>query len=558
MKIKIVLKLFTKVFKFFLRYYHSLSFKLFLVLLLMIILFLGLYSTIFSAFQKNILEDTVRLSAYRISDVVKNSLYRLMLINEREELYHTIQILGNEPGMESIRIYNKKGEIKFSTKENETAQIVDMKAEACYECHAADKPIQSLPMQEKTRIYHAKDGRRILGIINPIRNKPECSNAVCHAHQPNKTILGVLDVQMSLNELDKAVNKANSLIYIIFIGFIFIALIFIIMVVYTIIYKPIRYLEIGTATLAEGKLEHRIQMRRKDELGMLAQSFNNMAASLKKAYNELKNWSNLLEKRVEEKTAELEQIHQEMLQVEKMASLGKMAASVAHELNNPLAGIVTYTKLLIKKVKNIVVEDPEKDKILKELDLIRSESMRCGNIVRNLLTFARGNSANFQQCALKEIIERALIIVRHHLELKKIEAVSHIDIHPEMIDCDPDQLLQGFVALLINAVEAMPEGGHLELTAQNSQRNPKRVLIQIHDTGVGILDELKDKIIEPFFSTKKDKNGVGLGLAVVYGIIQRHNGKIWFKSDPGKGTTFFIELPFNQLKLEEKDFNKDN
>ncbi len=548
----------TKVFKFFLRYYHSLGFKLFLVLLLMIIIFLGLYSTIFSAFQKNILEDTVRLSAYRISDVVKKSLYRLMLINEREELYRTIQILGSEPGMESIRIYNKKGEIKFSTKENETAQIVDMKAEACYDCHAADKPIQSLPMQEKTRIYHAADGRRILGIINPIRNEPECSNAVCHAHQPNKTILGVLDVQMSLNELDKAVNKANSLIYIIFSGFIFIALIFIIIVVYTIIYKPIRYLEIGTATLAEGKLEHRIQMQRKDELGMLAQSFNNMASSLKKAYTELKDWSNLLEKRVEEKTAEVERIHQEMLQVEKMASLGKMAASVAHELNNPLAGIVTYTKLLIKKVKNILVEDPEKNKILRELDLIRSESMRCGNIVRNLLTFARGNSSNFQQYALKEIIERALIIVRHHLELKKIEAVSHIDIQPEIIDCDPDQLLQGFVALLINAVEAMPDGGHLELTAQNSQRNPNRVLVQIHDTGVGILDELKDKIIEPFFSTKKDKNGVGLGLAVVYGIIQRHSGKIWFKSEPSKGTTFFIELPFKQPKVEEKGSNKDN
>lgn len=558
MRTNIILKLFTKVFKFFLRYYHSLSFKLFLVLLLMIILFLGLYSTIFSAFQKNILEDTVRLSAYRISDVVKKSLYRLMLINEREELYQTIQILGSEPGMESIRIYNKKGEIKFSTKENETAQIVDMKAEACYECHAADKPIQSLPMQEKARIYHAADGRRILGIINPIRNEPECSNAVCHAHQPDKTILGVLDVQMSLNELDKAVNKANSLIYVIFSGFIFIALIFIIIVVYTIIYKPIRYLEIGTTTLAEGKLEHRIQMQRKDELGMLAQSFNNMAASLKKAYTELKDWSNLLEKRVEEKTVEVERIHQEMLQVEKMASLGKMAASVAHELNNPLAGIVTYTKLLIKKVKNILLEDPEKNKILRELDLIRSESMRCGNIVRNLLTFARGNSANFQQYELKEIIDRALIIVRHHLELKKIEAVSHIDIRPEMIDCDPDQLLQGFVALLINAVEAMPDGGHLELTAQNSQRNPNRVLIQIHDTGVGILDELKDKIIEPFFSTKKDKNGVGLGLAVVYGIIQRHNGKIWFKSEPDKGTTFFIELPFKQPKMEEMDPNKDN
>jgi two-component system NtrC family sensor kinase len=172
--------------------------------------------------------------------------------------------------------------------------------------------------------------------------------------------------------------------------------------------------------------------------------------------------------------------------------------------------------------------------------------MRCGNIVRNLLTFARENSTNFQQCDLKEIIDRALEIVHHHMELTKIEAESRVDLLSEKITCDPDQLLQALIALLVNAVEAMPDGGKLELRARKSEVNSNRVIVQIQDTGIGISDELKDKIIEPFFSTKKDKNGVGLGLAVVYGIIQRHNGKIWLESQSGQGTTFFIELPLSQ------------
>ncbi|MEJ2635151.1 MAG: HAMP domain-containing sensor histidine kinase [Calditrichia bacterium] len=514
-----------------------------MILLLLVMVLFVLYSTLYSTRQVHIYENTVGQSAYRVSDVIKKSLYRLMLQNEREELFHTIVSIGDEPGIELVRIYNKKGEITFSTKPSETGRIVDMKAEACYACHAANQPIVSLPMQKKTRIYRATDGRRIMGLINPIRNAPECSNQVCHAHSKDQTILGVLDVQMSLEELDQALSQTRLTVFTLSTGLIILAMILFAIVVYLIIYRPINTLKTGTVRLAVGDLDYRIDMQRKDELGMLARSFNNMAENLKRAYTELKNWSNRLAVRVEEKTEELERMHRGMLQVEKMSSLGKMAATVAHELNNPLAGIVTYSKLLQKRISKSYSANGDCEKILKELQLIESESMRCGNIVRNLLAFARGTSVNFQEWPLKEIVDRAMGIVQHHMKLGKIEGRSSIEINPDKIVCDPDQLLQALVALLVNAVEAMPDGGELEIAARNMPRNPDRVLLSVKDTGVGIPEGVKDKIFEPFFSTKRDQKGVGLGLAVVYGIIQRHNGKIYVESKEKEGTSFFIELP---------------
>jgi two-component system NtrC family sensor kinase len=260
---------------------------------------------------------------------------------------------------------------------------------------------------------------------------------------------------------------------------------------------------------------------------------------------------------VNEKTIELEEIHKSMLQVEKMTSLGKMAASVAHELNNPLAGIVTYAKVLEKKVKNHVPTGQQQEKMMKELELIRSESLRCGNIVRNLLAFARGKSTNFQEAQLEDIINRSVDIMRHHMLLAKVELEKKISLQHKKIFCDSDQLLQAFIALEVNAVEAMPQGGQLTICAEDLEGDSDQIIIRIQDTGAGIPEELLDKIFEPFFTTKKDQKGVGLGLPVVYGIIQRHHGKIWVKSKAGEGTTFFIQIPTGLDRIENQDIIGD-
>ncbi len=523
--------------------WHSLSFKFFLILMLIIILVFGGYAYYSFNLQKKIYEDTIELSIYRASDIIKQSLYRLMLQNEREELYHTIKLIGDEPGIERIRIYNKKGEIKFSTSEDEIGKMVDMRAEACYMCHSADQPIDSLKRQQKTRIYRTPDGYRVMGMINPIRNSPTCSNQPCHAHDPDKKFLGVLDVQMSLNDLDLAVSRTRRTVLNFSVLVLLVLLTFFALLIYLLIYRPIQKLQYGTMRLAVGDLDYRIKMERRDELGLLARSFNKMAENLKQAYLEVKSWSVVLEKRVAEKTEELRRMHRNMLQVEKMASLGKLAASVAHELNNPLAGILTYSKLTARRIQRHWQDGPEKEKVLHDLKLISSESMRCGNIVRNLLAFARGKSTHFQPVVLREIIERALAVVKHHLKLANIEIKKEISLSRPQIIGDFDQLVQVLVALFVNAVEAMPEGGMLTIRAFDDPKRDEWVRIEVEDNGVGIPEEIRDKIFEPFFSTKKEQKGVGLGLAVVYGIIQRHQGRISVESEAGKGSTFIIELP---------------
>ena len=524
--------------------FNSLSFKLFIILLVTVLAAFTVHSFLCARNHSQQIEQQVKLSATRASDIIKRSLYTNMLLNERERTHENIRLIGQEPGVEVVRIYNKQGEIKFSSQEIEIGKTVDMRAEACYACHAADEPLQKLSMQEKARIYRKDSEYRVLGLINPIENQPECYNAACHAHSEEQTILGVLDVQMSLQEADQSMLAARKRSITISGGILLVSILLIAIIIYFAIYKPTKRLHIGTERLSEGDLDHRIELDRQDELGQLAQSFNRMAKNLKQANQELRDWSRTLEDRVEEKTEELEEMHRGMVQVEKMASLGRMAATVAHELNNPLSGIVTYAKVLMRKIKRLMPEDQEeREDVLEELDLIRSESQRCGNIVKDLLIFARESSADFQETQVHQVLERAINLVGHHLELENIRLERQFQLEDDEITCDQDKLVQALVALMVNAVEAMEDEGKLTLRTMEHPEEAGYIRIEVQDTGVGMSREVQEQIFDPFFSTKRETKGVGLGLAVVYGIIQRHNGKITVDSEVGKGTTFTIVLP---------------
>jgi len=524
----------------------TLSFRLLLILSVSILLLFAVHTTLVQHFQNLAIEGQVKSSAYRNSDFIRQSLYTAMLRNERERIQEMITLLGREPGIEAIRVYNKSGEIAFSSAARETGSKVDRQAEACYVCHAAAQPLSAVPTAERARIYRKADGHRVMGLINPIPNDTACSQASCHAHASTTSVLGILDVQMSLAALDAEAAAAGRRNVGLAVAVVLLSMVLLAVIVYRAVHLPARQLRRGTERLAAGDLSVEIALRRNDELGLLAKSFNRMARSLRDADAELRDWSRTLEDRVRQKTSELEGLNAQLIQVEKAASLGRMAATVAHELNNPLSGILTHAKLTARRIVGLVPEGADRQRLLDALELIRSESLRCGNIVRNLLTYARQGSAELRVAGLHEVIDRALHLVAHHIELRGIKAEREFTLGDDRVVCDPEQIEQALVALLVNAVEAMGEGGRLVVRTAADGTGPDQVRLSVADTGVGIAPEVLPHIFDPFFSTKHETKGVGLGLAVVYGIVRRHEGRIDVESRPGQGTTFTITLPRQQ------------
>ena len=521
----------------------TLSFRLFLIVSVSVLLLFALYTTIAQRFQTLAIEGQVKSAAYRASDIIRQSLYASMLRNERERTHEMITILGQEPGVEAVRLYNKQGVITYSSDERQIGSKVDRQAEACFVCHAAAKPLSAVPTTERARIYRKAGAYRVLGLINPISNERNCSTAACHAHPPSVSVLGVLDVQMSLQALDAEAAAARRRALALAAGVVLLSMALVALIMYRSVYRPIHELRDGTERLAAGDLDVEIHLNRTDELGLLATSFNRMARSLRDADAELRDWSRTLEDRVQQKTRELEHLNAQLVQVEKTVSLGRMAATVAHELNNPLSGILTYAKLTSRRIGRLLPEGSDRQRLLDSLELIQSESMRCGNIVRDLLTYARQGRAEFQPAALHELVDRALKVVAHHVALRGITAERDLTLADDQVRCDHEQIVQALIALLINAVEAMAEGGRITVRTWSDPDAPGVVRLSVADTGVGISPEVQSRIFDPFFSTKHATKGVGLGLAVVSGIVQRHEGRIEVASSPGHGTTFTITLP---------------
>ena len=312
--------------------------------------------------------------------------------------------------------------------------------------------------------------------------------------------------------------------------------------VWKLVGQPLSRLHAGTQQLAEGNLGCQVGVHSQDEAGDLATSFNQMSLQLQAANEEIVAWAKTLEDRVEEKTRELTCAHEHMLRVEKMASVGKLAAVVAHEINNPLAGILTYAKLLRKWTDRGDVGTTKKQQAAQCLDLIASESRRCGDLVKNLLTFSRIAPMNVVSTDLNAVVDRSVRLVTHQLEITAIELHCELAEGLPSIQCDPSQIEQVVLALVMNAIDAMPKGGNLWLST-GLREEAMEAAIQVRDDGAGIAPEILPRIFDPFLTTKESAKSVGLGLAVSQSIVERHHGRIDVQSEPGKGTTFTVTLP---------------
>ncbi|MFZ0292228.1 MAG: ATP-binding protein [Candidatus Sulfotelmatobacter sp.] len=521
---------------------YSISAKLIGSLLAVMLVIFALLGYLNIRLHRQHLEAATLASAERVSDVIKRSTTYYMLRNDREGLYHAIQTIADEPGMIKVRILDQEGRVSYSTDSAEVSHVLDKTAEACYGCHNQSQPLARLNRPDRFRIYRSPGGERVLGIITPIENQASCSNAACHAHPAGQQVLGVLDTNLSLAKADAQLTVSTTRMFCYTAGAILTVALLSWLFVWRVVAKPINALTEGTERLSQGELGYQIEVRSQDEVGDLAHSFNDMSLQLRAANEQLMAWARTLEDRVEEKTKELRSAHDHVLHVEKMASLGKMAAVVAHEVNNPLFGILTYAKLLRKWVESGQAEKEKRKDTMECLDLIAAESRRCGDLIKNLLSLSRTAPINIQPTDLNRVIERCLMLVRHQVDLHGIDLQLKLANDLPLVRCDPAQIEQVLIALIMNAIDAMPRGGNLWLETRTSD-DEDEIEIQVRDDGSGIAPDVLSQIFEPFMTTKETGHGVGLGLAISRGIMERHNGRIQVASELGRGTTFTVILP---------------
>ncbi len=621
--------------------FKKIGFKLIVAVGLTAIITIGIFSYFNIQSHSSSLLAEVERSANQLSETVKHSTRYDMLLNQRDRILKIINTIGQQPGIRDVRVLNKVGEIIYSSHEDDIGKMVDKKAESCYACHAANKPLERLAIKDRTRIFRIHpDSSRVIGIISPIYNEQSCWSADCHAHTQSQTVLGVLDVTISLDEVDKQIKKGEIEIVIFAITAI-LALSFIIgFFVRRWVDKPVKELLNATNQVGVGNLNYTIKDKRNDEMGMLARSFNNM-------------------------TKKLSEARLQLFQSDKMASLGRLAAGVAHEINNPLTGVLTYSSFLLKRTQN----NPE---LQEDLKVIVRETKRSREIVKSLLDFARQSVPKKNEANINEIIEHAIGVVENQLVIDRIKLIKNLDSNIPTITVDSNQIQQVILNLLVNAHDAIDKGGgtitisssklslspygithikkaicpkrhdlmdnevkidgmpsiklkakangnegivnldpvygksrhiygieldvkkeislmcpqcssslieegkkcpkcgapifNIEIASQGFYEGCTRkgcdwqkwdavdidgqkdyIEIKISDTGCGIAKDDLIKIFEPFYSTKGQK-GTGLGLAVIWGIIDNHNGTINVESELNKGTTFIIRLPLKKIR----------
>ncbi len=406
----------------------KISFKIIFSATIATIVIISTFAFFNVRFLERTLVSEIKRHAAQQSETIKSSVRSAMLANNRDDIGEIIKAIGKQKCIQGVRILNKEGEINYSSDPSKIGEMLDKKAEACYTCHATGVPLEKLDMKDRTRIFRIHpDSARTFGVINPIYNEPSCWTSDCHIHPEEQKVLGVLDLTVCLKTMDNELNSARidmvvfALIAIILLG------VLLWFVVRLWVDKPVKKLVRATKEVASGNLSYTIGHLNDDELGALARSFDNMTR----------------------KTAEA---RQQLFQSDKMASLGRLAAGVAHEINNPLTGILTYSSFLLKRAKN----QPE---LKNDLEVIVHETKRSREIVKGLLDFARQSVPKKNKANIRHVIERAATVVEHQLNISKVKLETELAPNLPQVLIDANQMQQVFTNLIVNASHAMCENG---------------------------------------------------------------------------------------------------
>lgn len=488
------------------------------------------------------LEEAVS-DADKLSETIINTTHYQMLENNQLRVYQMIKEVGQQAGVKHIRMINKTGRIIFSTSENEIGLMVDKKAEACNMCHSGETPQLHASSMNRSRIFMDRDGEEVLGLAKGIYNKESCYVASCHFHPEEFRVLGVLDVIVSLKSMREFIDSYQYKIGGLTILLIAILWGSITLFMQLMVNRPITHLVNRTKRLSRGELDVTLPSYSSYELAILSDSFNQMTENLKKAHNELQSWAYTLEQKVEERTNQLKKVQNQLLRSEKLASLGELVAGIAHEINNPLTGILMFA--------SIIRSDERLDPAFRsDVDTIISETKRCARIVRGLLDFSRERKPQMKLSDINAIMDTTLTLVKNQSSFHDIQIIKEYSQELPQIFIDPNLVEQVFVNMVLNASHAMPNGGDLRIRSGTTD-DGTYACVEISDTGCGIPEDHLKKIFDPFFTTKENK-GTGLGLSVSFGIIESHGGHIGVNSVVGQGTTFSIFIPMNNKPEEEQ------
>jgi two-component system NtrC family sensor kinase len=490
--------------------------------------------------------NTMILGADQLSKGITSATWHAMLDDHREAAYEVMNTIARKQGIDRIRLFNRTGEVRFSTDPGERLAGANLRAETCAMCHAPGAPRFKLDLPSRVRTFRAANGRRSLEMVTPIYNEPSCSQAECHAHPAGMKVLGVLDLELSLDTVDREIAGIQYRVLLVTAVEITLISLFIIFFTRRFLSRPIQKLIEGTKAVSQMELDKPLDIvDSSEELDELARSFEIMRDRLRTALAEINQFTQNLEIKVEDRTRQLKAAHQKLLQSDRLASLGQLSASVAHEINNPISGVLNLSMLMQRMLKEDGIPPHRIEEFRKYLSQVTSETARVGRIVSDLLAFSRRSKPQRAPADLNKIVKMTVSLTQHKMRLSNIELETNLNEGLPAVPCDPSQIQQVVLNLLLNAAEATQSKAERRVSISTAAAEGGVRLI-VSDNGEGIPPENLAKIFHPFFTTKSEGKGVGLGLAVSYGIIEAHGGEIEVKSTVGEGTTFTVSLPLEQ------------
>lgn len=532
----------------YLRFRSSIYVRVVYVIAILSFLLFVAFGAIFNSVYGEYLDTMIRQRGNDIGSIIEGSLYYSMLKNDNNALQSTLDIINTISGVDEVNLYDNENELVYSSYFTDTLNHSNPN---CIGCHFDFNTM--FPHNEKSyRIIDHKSacdmrgddkGHRQLLIRSPILNESSCYTSACHAHSPDEEVLGSLIIKVPLESLDTAVARSSTEFFLMAALITLILVSFLIFFTNNKIRKPLNAIVTASEAVSGGNRNRRLEIKSNllDDMRMVSMAFNNMLDNLDAANKELENWSHQLEYKVQKKSEELSEIQNELIHIERIASLGKLSSSVAHELNNPLSSILTYSKLVSKKINRLNLNPELSASLLKHLNVIEAETKRCGDIVRGLMDFSRKDQEDFQNTRLNPVLTKTYELIEHQMKMANIHFYMELNAVNDLVHCNENQIKQICVALLVNASEAVTEQG--EILIKSCNPDGEHFKIDIIDNGVGISPEDLPQIFQPFFSAKRKTSGIGLGLAIVHGIVQSHKGKVEVNSEPGRGTVMSVILP---------------